>query len=66
MYFPKILQTRDTIGLARKLWERHGVLVAPGEYFGIPGYMRIGFGTDEAELDEGLERLHRGLIALKS
>ena len=66
MYFPKIRQTRDTIRLARELWERFGVLVAPGEYFGIPGYIRIGFGTDPAELDEGLGRLHRALTALRA
>lgn len=66
MYFPKIRHTRDTIGLARELWERFGVLVAPGEYFGLPGYVRIGFGTGAAELNEGLGRFHRALTILRS
>jgi len=66
MYFPKVLQTRDTLGLARTLWERYGVLVAPGEYFGMPGHIRIGFGYDDAALGEGLTRLHNGLRALRS
>jgi aspartate/methionine/tyrosine aminotransferase len=66
MYFPQVLGVRDTVDLARALWRRHGILVAPGEYFGSPGSIRIGFGGTESELDNGLARLHRALKALKS
>lgn len=61
MYFPKIRSADDTLALARTLWHRDGILVAPGEYFGAPGHVRIGFGGDEAELDRDLTRFHRAL-----
>jgi aspartate/methionine/tyrosine aminotransferase len=65
MYFPKIVGHHDTQALAQRLWERHRILIAPGEYFGMKGHMRIGFGGDKAELDEGLTRLHRALLELR-
>jgi aspartate/methionine/tyrosine aminotransferase len=66
MYFPKIVGQEDTRALARLLWDRHGILIAPGEYFGMKGHMRIGFGGDAAELDEGLTRLHRALLEMRA
>ena len=66
MYFPRVRGVGDTLALARNLWNRHGILVAPGEYFAMPGYMRIGFGGDAAELDEGLTRFHRALMEMRS
>jgi aspartate/methionine/tyrosine aminotransferase len=66
MYFPKVLGVNDTMGLARRLWERYDILVAPGEYFGAAGYIRIGFGGASAELDNGLLRLHEALTELRS
>ena len=65
MYFPKVLGVNDTIGLARRLWERYDILVAPGEYFGTAGYIRIGFGGSSAELDKGLLRLQDALRELR-
>jgi aspartate/methionine/tyrosine aminotransferase len=64
MYFPKIVGHDDTQALARTLWDRDRILIAPGEYFGMKGHMRIGFGNAEVELDEGLTRLHRALSEL--
>jgi aspartate/methionine/tyrosine aminotransferase len=61
MYFPRIQGVRDTLALAKLLWHRHDILVAPGEYFGSPGSIRIGFGGAASELDAGLARLHRAL-----
>jgi aspartate/methionine/tyrosine aminotransferase len=61
MYFPQVLQTRDTLRLARGLWEQHGILVAPGEFFGMPGHIRIGCGGTADELNTGLARLHKAL-----
>lgn len=61
MYFPKVCGTTDTMGLARKLWRGFGILVAPGEFFGLAGHIRIGFGEDKAELDRGLARLRTAL-----
>jgi aspartate/methionine/tyrosine aminotransferase len=66
MYFPKVQGVNDTLGLARALWSRHNLLVAPGEYFGMAGHIRIGFGGDEPGLDEGLTRLHSALKTLRA
>jgi aspartate/methionine/tyrosine aminotransferase len=66
MYFPRVRGIGDTAALARALWRRHGILVAPGEYFAMPGHVRIGFGGDAAELDDGLERLHRALMEMRA
>lgn len=65
MYFPKVVGVDDTRALARRLFGEFGVLVAPGEYFGAPGHIRIGFGADPQALDKGLQRLRAGLEALR-
>ena len=61
--------TRETMGLAERLFQRRSVLVNPGECFMLPGTLRIGLGVDPtrfpgmaAELLEALriERDGRG------
>lgn len=61
MYFPRIVGVDDTLGLSRRLYEQHGVLVTPGEYFEAPGHLRIGFGAEPATVARGLERLEAAL-----
>jgi len=63
MFFPKILGVTDTLDLAKRLYVDHGVLVAPGEYFGSPGHLRVGFGSDPATTRVGLQRLEAALKA---
>lgn len=63
MYFPKVVGVDDTRALARRLYQRHRVLVAPGEFFGAPGHLRIGFGAEAAAIEVGLQRLQAGLAA---
>ena len=63
MYFPRIVGVDDTLALARRLYHRHRVLVAPGEYFGAPGHLRIGFGAGGRTIAAGLERLESALRA---
>jgi aspartate/methionine/tyrosine aminotransferase len=41
----------------RSLVEEESVVLAPGEAFGLPGYVRIGYGLHRADLEEGLARL---------
>lgn len=65
MYFPRVPGVDDTRALARRLLEGFDVLVAPGEYFGAPGHIRIGFGTEPEVVERGLIRLAAGLEALK-
>jgi aspartate/methionine/tyrosine aminotransferase len=46
---------------AETLVEEAGVVVAPGDAFGHPGYVRIGFGVETDRLREGLDRIERFL-----
>jgi len=54
----------DTGALARALLAGFDVLVAPGEYFGLPGHIRIGFGAGSQGIETGLQRLAAGLAKL--
>jgi len=65
MYFPRVVGMDDTRALAQRLLAEFDVLVAPGEYFGAPGHIRIGFGADPEAIDQGLQRLRAGLTALR-
>lgn len=47
----------DTGRLARELLDRRSVLVVPGEQFGMPSHMRIGFGGDRTLLSGALQRI---------
>ncbi|MEO1267356.1 MAG: pyridoxal phosphate-dependent aminotransferase [Myxococcota bacterium] len=49
----------DDMAFAQALIAQEEVTLAPGHFFGLPGQFRLGFGTTEAELLEGLERLTR-------
>lgn len=39
----------------------HSVLLVPGEHFGMPGYLRFGFGNERAELAQALAETARAL-----
>jgi aspartate/methionine/tyrosine aminotransferase len=64
MCFPRVVGVSDTRALARVLLRDFDVLVAPGEYFGLPGHIRIGFGAEANGIPVGLERLSAGLAKL--
>ena len=46
-----------SVALARRILEKTGVLVSPGDFFGAPRSFRLCFTTGEATLKEGLEAL---------
>jgi aspartate/methionine/tyrosine aminotransferase len=48
------INSRD---LAERLRVEQSVLVVPGDYFDMDGYLRIGFGYDAAILSQGLHRV---------
>jgi hypothetical protein len=50
--------------LVTRLREQKGVLVVPGDHFGMDGYLRIGFGDEMAYLRSGLDRLHELLVEI--
>lgn len=45
--------------LAERLRVEESVLVVPGEQFGRPGFLRLGFGIEGSELEAALERTGR-------
>lgn len=44
-------------GLAQRLLNEQGVLVVPGDQFGMDGYLRLGFGYGAEQLEAGLHRV---------
>lgn len=61
VWFPRLVGIDDTAAFAQRLSEEHRVFVAPGEFFGAPGHVRIGFAQDPARLEDGLRRLGSAL-----
>lgn len=60
--FPRVVGVKNTRALSRWLIARHGVVVVPGECFGMAGHIRIGFALDADLLGKGLDRLADGLL----
>lgn len=52
--FPKYNLEIDSVSLVHRLIEEKSVLIAPGDHFGIPKHLRIGFGYSEENLRRGL------------
>jgi aspartate/methionine/tyrosine aminotransferase len=52
--------------LAERLRDERGVLVVPGDYFDMDGYLRIGFGTDPEYLESALLRIGDFLSSLSA
>lgn len=48
---------QPTLALTERLREEQSVLIVPGEFFDMPGYLRIGFGSDPAYLESALTRV---------
>ncbi len=56
--FPGFDGVTDTVALAKRALEDHGVMTSPGEFFGLPGHIRIGVGHPDVEhTREGLRLL---------
>jgi aspartate/methionine/tyrosine aminotransferase len=51
----------DVDRLAEAVFERRGILIAPGRLFGAPTHFRLCFGLDTASLQLGLEGLSEAL-----
>ncbi len=55
--FIKLKEGINSSELALKLMEEKSVLISPGEHFEVPGFVRIGFGSEKEYLEEALERI---------
>lgn len=57
--FPRFADGRDASLFARRLFERAGVAVAPGDFFGAPEHFRVALGGAPEKLARGLEAIAR-------
>jgi hypothetical protein len=62
VYFPRLRHHADTARFAQSLAGESRVIVVPGEFFGAPGHIRIGYGGDPARLEAGLMRLEEAVV----
>ncbi|WP_375208118.1 pyridoxal phosphate-dependent aminotransferase [Hyphococcus sp.] len=63
--FPKIVGVDDTRALAQWLIENHRVYTVAGEFFGAPGYLRLGFAIEPKKLKSGMQRLAEGVLLFR-
>jgi aspartate/methionine/tyrosine aminotransferase len=61
IFFPRLSGVADTLDFSGWLADRYGVIVAPGEFFGAAGHVRIGFAHAPDLLEFGLSRFFEGL-----
>lgn len=59
MSFVELVGLDESESFVTRLREEESVGVVPGEFFGAPGWIRVGYGMDEDVLRTGLERLRR-------
>ena len=59
--FPRLAGIDDTIAFSAWLADKFGVIVAPGEFFGAAGHVRIGHAHAPDTLEYGLDRFQEGL-----
>jgi capreomycidine synthase len=59
--FPRLRRVRDMGEFCRHLAQVERVLLVPGDCFGSPQHVRLGFGSSTRNLEEGLQRLSRAL-----
>jgi aspartate/methionine/tyrosine aminotransferase len=59
--FPRLNGIADTINFSEWVANKCGVIVAPGEFFGAAGHIRIGFAHAPDILEFGLSRLSEAL-----
>ena len=55
--FPRFRDLRDPEPFVRGLFDRHGVAVAPGAFFGAPSHFRVSLGGATDRLANGLDAL---------
>lgn len=63
--FPRVVGVEDTATLVQFLQRDWQVDVVPGEFFGLPGHLRVGCGVPSETLTEGLQLLDRGIRAFR-
>jgi aspartate/methionine/tyrosine aminotransferase len=52
--------------LVTRLRDQHGVLIVPGDHFGMDRFLRIGFGNEPDDLRAGLAHIDAGIASLRT
>jgi aspartate/methionine/tyrosine aminotransferase len=55
----------SSLELADTILGEAGVAFVPGEAFGTPGYARFSFAMSDADMEEGIRRIHEWVAATK-
>lgn len=55
----------SSIEWMEQLRDQRGVLIVPGEHFGLDRHIRLSFAVPERELVDGLERIHASVVELR-
>lgn len=62
--FVKYRQRIGALDIVEQLRASHGVLLVPGEHFGLPNHLRFGYGNEIHHLRQALAETERGLKRL--
>ena len=62
MLWLRYASTENSSALCERLRADHGVLVVPGDHYGMDHHLRIGFGGDMDHLRRGLERVAAAMV----
>lgn len=55
--FIKLRDDIDSLDLTMRLMKEKSVLISPGDHFEMPGFIRIGFGSEKEYLESALDRI---------
>jgi aspartate/methionine/tyrosine aminotransferase len=61
--FPRLVGMAQTDGFAAWLRATQNIIIAPGQYWGAPDHIRLGFGMARVSLESGLTGLEQALRA---
>jgi aspartate/methionine/tyrosine aminotransferase len=64
--FPKYSMDITSLELCTYLLTTQKLLVNPGSYFNLEGFVRLSFGCSEELLQQALDALEKGLVSLKN
>ena len=64
--YTRYRHTINSTALVTRMRVEKGVLIVPGDHFGMDGYLRIGFGDQLDRLRQGLTHLHDLLCSISS
>lgn len=63
--FPRYHVEIGSVDLVKRLIHEKGVLIAPGEHFGVDNHLRISYGLPPEYLQAALDRIHELIVELE-